>query len=210
MATPNSTAVPLYKVVLVGDIGVGKTSVYTRYQKDFFDPIRTPTFGVDNFIEELYVDEKRCRLNIWDTAGLERTGSLTSHYYHSAQAVALLYAVDELNSLNIILHWIEDAERYAPYAAKFLVANKIDLDKDDWEVEEMKAQLFMESNNIIMKYNVSAKTGEGIKEMFEDISRYLMQQKVAPTMPHGDPFHLSHEDSSLDLRKQKQFSLCSC
>lgn len=149
------------------------------------------------------------QLNIWDTAGLERTGSLTSHYYHSAHAVAFLYAVDDLSSLNIVLHWIEDAERYAPYAAKFLIANKIDLDKDDWEVEEGKAQMFMESNSIHIKYNVSAKTGEGIKEMFTDISRYLMQQNVAPTVLRGDPFHLSEEDPSLDLRK-KRYSTCSC
>lgn len=64
MATPRRSVVPLYKVVLVGDMGVGKTSVYTRYHKNFFDPIRTPTFGVDNFTEELEVDGKPCRVGV--------------------------------------------------------------------------------------------------------------------------------------------------
>jgi GTPase SAR1 family protein len=66
MAASRGSVVPIYKLVLVGDVGVGKTSVYTRYQKDFFNPLRTPTFGVDNFTEELVVDAKPCRVRKLD------------------------------------------------------------------------------------------------------------------------------------------------
>lgn len=53
---------PLYKVVLVGEVGVGKSSVYTRYQKDFFNPLGTPTIGVDSFTEDLLVDGQQCKV----------------------------------------------------------------------------------------------------------------------------------------------------
>jgi GTPase SAR1 family protein len=117
--------------------------------------------------------------------------------------------VDDLNSLNIILHWIDDVDRYAPYAAKFLVGNKSDLDRDDWEIEEGKAKMFMENNSLVTRFTVSAKTGEGVKEMFQSISLYLMQKKVVPTLPHSDPFQLTEEDQSLDLRQQ-QSDQCPC
>ncbi|KAK3734021.1 hypothetical protein QZH41_017538 [Actinostola sp. cb2023] len=205
-----ATKIPLYKVVLVGEVGVGKSSVYTRFQKGYFNPLGTPTIGVDSFTEELVVDGKHCKLNIWDTAGLERTGSLTSHYYHAAHVIVFMYAVDDMTSLNMILHWDDDADRYADLAVKFLVANKIDLDKDDWEILEEKAQTFMDNNNFVDKFSISAKTGEGVQEMFQSISKHLLQENMPASEPITDVFHPSPEDS-LDLRRSnKSSSGCFC
>ncbi|XP_020912043.1 GTP-binding protein ypt2 [Exaiptasia diaphana] len=201
--------IPLYKVILVGEVGVGKSSVYTRFKKDFFNPLGTPTLGVDSFTEQVLVDGEHCKLYIWDTAGLERTGSLTSHYYHAAHAVLLMYSVEDLTSLNMISHWIEDVEHYASYAIKFLVGNKSDVDKDDWEVSEDKAQKFVEGRNFVEKYCVSAKTGDGIKEMFDDIARHLMKHQISPSKPMNDAFHPSTEES-LDLRQPQENGSCYC
>lgn len=110
----------------------------------------------------------------------------------------------------MISHWIDDADRYANFAVKFLVGNKNDLDKDDWEVLEEKAQKFWESKNFVGQYCVSAKTGEEIREMFEDIARQLVKQNITPSKPINDVFHPSTEES-LDLRRNTDNSSdCFC
>lgn len=62
MANTSMTRVPLYKVILVGEVGVGKSSVYTRFKKDHFNPLGTPTIGVDSFTEQLFVDGEHCKV----------------------------------------------------------------------------------------------------------------------------------------------------
>ncbi|EDO37050.1 predicted protein [Nematostella vectensis] len=210
-----SPAIPLYKIVLVGDTGVGKTSIFLRYERNYFSRHRTSSFGVDKCTKEISVDDQLCKLNIWDTAGLERTGSLTSHYYHLAQSIIFVYSVESLASLTALHHWIQDAEQYAPNAKKFLAGNKNDLDKDDWEVYEGILQRFMDNKEFALKFDISALSGDGVCEMFKSISRHLLQRNVKPSLPATDGFSvpdLSQEDS-LDLRKSmtsESGSGCSC
>jgi len=121
-----------------------------------------------------------------------------------------MYAVDDINSLNMISHWIEDANRYAISALKFLVGNKNDMDKDDWEVNDEKAKMYSDSKNFQDRYCISAKTGEGIREMFESISRHLLQKNITPTKPNPEIFHPSTEES-LDLRQKTDTNTeCFC
>ena len=122
---------------------------------------------------------------------MERLGSITSHYYHQSAAVALVYSIDEHNSLNNLRSWIEDTERYAKGARKFLVGNKIDLDKERLQVEEKTAVSFADNNDIEKSsiYRVSAKTGEGVRAMFQSMAKQLMAH-AQPTFQQDDAFQI--------------------
>lgn len=137
---------------------------------------------------------------------MERLGSITSNYYHQSAAVALVYSIDEHNSLTNLRCWIEDAERYAKGAKKFLIGNKVDLEKERMQVEESTALSFARNNEITDScvFRVSAKTGEGVHVMFKSIAQQLMEH-AKPTLQSDDVFHI--HTAGEEKNKQKG---CSC
>ena len=114
---------------------------------------------------------------MWDTAGMERTRSLTSNYYRNSQAVILVYAIDDMYSLTVLRNWIVDINKDAQGALKFLVGNKIDLSDEGSQVDDQLADSFCKNNKILKLYRVSAKTGAGIQEMFNDVAKMLIANK---------------------------------
>ncbi|XP_068722150.1 ras-related protein Rab-1D-like [Montipora capricornis] len=200
-------SVPLYKVVLAGDVGVGKTSIFQRYDKDKFFDHKDSTFGMDKLNKDMTVDGQRCKINVWDTAGMERTRSLTSNYYRNAHAVIFVYAVDDLYSLTVLRNWVEDVNKDAKTAFKFLVGNKTDLVDDGIEVDDQQAELFRKNNALHSRYQVSAKTGAGVKEMFEDIARLMVHNMKAATQ-NQDAFAIIAAENE-DCGKPKNGN-CSC
>lgn len=111
------------------------------------------------------------QLSIWDTAGVERFRTVTKNYYRGAHACVLMFSVDEPGSLQYLTHWVRDANEFCPDALKFVIANKIDL---DCVVNADSMELFSNSHNCENVFKVSAKTGEGITEAFEKISKQLL------------------------------------
>ena len=138
---------------------------------------------------------------------MERTRSLTSNYYHGSHAVLFVYAIDDMYSLNVLRNWIEDAEKDARGALKFLVGNKIDLKDESTQVELQLAESFYKNNSLDGGlFQVSAKTGEGIKEMFEAILKLLLDKKKA-TVQQENAFTVGAGDESELQQKTKN---CSC
>ena len=126
------------------------------------------------------------QVHVWDTVGMERKNSLTSNYYKAAHAVLLVFAVDDSSSLNALSKWIEDVSRYAPEETKtFLVGNKVDLDKEEFQVETSRVKSFAVNSKMTGSYLVSALTGEGVMEMFDDVVRELKRGSLKPSMPKG-------------------------
>ena len=141
---------------------------------------------------------------MWDTVGMERNRSLTSHYYHNAHAVLLVFAVDDSNSLNVLTKWIEDVEKYTPSARNFLVGNKVDLEEEEIQVQTSTIKSFAENNNLDAWYRVSALTGDGVAEMFDDILKNI-HGKVKPVLPQDNFFLLSD-----GAKEAKDVKKCSC
>lgn len=111
---------------------------------------------------------------LWDTAGMERMGSLTFHYYHGAHAVILVFALNDLTSFESLVTWNDDILRYSSTEVKrFLVATKSDVDKDQIDVSKSKINSFCRNKNIAEIYYTSAKTGEGVEEMFQSVMKSL-------------------------------------
>jgi small GTP-binding protein len=111
---------------------------------------------------------------LWDTAGMERMGSLTFHYYHGAHAVILVFALNDVSTFDSLVTWNDDASRYSsPEVKRFLVATKCDVEKHQIDVTKEKINSFCRNKNITEIYYTSAKTGDGLDEMFQSVMKFL-------------------------------------
>lgn len=137
---------------------------------------------------------------------MERTKSLTSNYYRGSQAVILVYAIDDMYSLTVLRNWIGDITKDAVGALKFLVGNKIDLVDEGSQVDDQLAESFCKNHAIEKLYKVSAKTGDGVKEMFDDVVKMLITRKKEAAKRDKNAFALYEVDPATETAK----SPCSC
>ncbi|CAB4005488.1 ras-related Rab-30 isoform X1 [Paramuricea clavata] len=170
----NKSKIPTYKVILLGEAGSGKTSLFWRYKYGSFNK-GTTLQGTDRFKKEFVSDNgEKMQMILWDTAGMERMGSLTFHYYHGAHAVILVFALNDSTTFDSLTTWNDDASRYSsPEVKRFLVATKSDVEKDQVDVPKEKINSFCRNKNISEIYYTSAKTGDGIDEMFQSVMKSL-------------------------------------
>ncbi|XP_077978419.1 ras-related protein Rab-18-like [Glandiceps talaboti] len=162
------------KILIIGESGVGKSSLLLRFTDDTFDPEQPATIGVDFKVKTLSVDGNKAKLAIWDTAGQERFRTLTPSYYRGAQGVILVYDVSNKQTFQKLDMWLNELDTFSTKSdiIKMLVGNKIDMDKREVDRETgMKfarkhASLFIEA---------SAKTREGVQVAFEELVEKIIQ-----------------------------------
>ncbi|XP_069007422.1 ras-related protein Rab-18a isoform X1 [Embiotoca jacksoni] len=116
------------KLLIIGESGVGKSSLLLRFTDDTFDPEQSATIGVDFKVKTISVDGNKAKLAIWDTAGQERFRTLTPSYYRGAQGVILVYDVTRRETFTKLDNWLNELETYCTRndLVKMLVGNKID------------------------------------------------------------------------------------
>lgn len=170
MSSSQDTQVfPLAKVVVAGDGGAGKTSLIRRYCTGMFDESRVMTIGVDFQVKLVDVGGRSIKLSIWDIAGQERFGSFRDTFYRGAQAVALVYDVTDIVSLNNLVKWHREIARVAPQAGFCIVGNKIDLHR---VVPRSAAERWTSALGFAY-LETSAKTAEGVDEFFLTLARLV-------------------------------------
>ena len=158
---------------MIGDSGVGKTSLIMRFTKNIFHSEFLNSIGVDFKSKDLRVDGKRIKLQIWDTAGQERYRTITSSYYKGAHAIVVVFDITNRSSFEHILRWMEDINKYAKEnVLKFVVGNKSDLIQER-EVKYEEARALASEMNATY-FNVSAKENENINEFFESATRIFL------------------------------------
>ena len=167
-----------YKLLLLGESSVGKTSIILRYIENSFEESNTSTCGIDLKCKYVQCDNKKIRLDIWDTAGQERFRGLTKNYFRGAHGFVLVYDITNKESFDKLKGWIKDAKEKIEDVNSFkmaVVGNKKDCEKDR-QVDYQILKEFAETNKIVFS-ETSAKTGEGIDKFFHDFVHELLKYR---------------------------------
>ena len=167
----------IFKIILIGNSGVGKSSILQRYIQKVFDDNYSCTIGVDFFMKSLNIGEKSIKLQLWDTAGTEKFRSITTGYYRGANAAFVVFDLTSKKSFNALNEWIQNYYKYSnPDSEKsvVLIGNKSDL-IEEREITEEEINNFVKDNNI-KYFETSAKDGKNVDECFYYISEQLMKQ----------------------------------
>jgi len=178
----------LYKVLLIGDSGVGKSNMLLRYADDVYKEDYGATIGVDFKIVTRTIDEKAVKLTIWDTAGQERFRTITCSYYRGAHGIIVVYDVTDRVSFKNATSWMQEIEKYAkPGTRRLLVGNKCDM-VSKRVVSREEGQLRAEELGVPF-VETSARTAHQIEEAFEllarDIKAHVNPQQLQPRPPSG-------------------------
>ena len=166
--TGTSSNIENYKIAIIGNQHVGKTTILSRYKYEATDDTYAPTVGIDFLTKNVFLEDKTIRLIMWDTAGQERFKSLIPSYLKNANCIILTYDITDRSSFTSLNKWLSDArDNIVEGTYLILCGNKIDLN-DKRVIAKEDAEKFAKDNNIDYA-ETSATTGEGINELFNTI-----------------------------------------
>ncbi|KAK0418433.1 hypothetical protein QR680_013553 [Steinernema hermaphroditum] len=166
----------LFKLLIIGDSGVGKSSLLLRFADNTFSPNYITTIGVDFKIRTITIDGQKVKLQIWDTAGQERFRTITSTYYRGTHGVIVVYEVTSGDSFSNVKRWLHEIDTNCDSVQKVLVGNKAD-DPDRRVVTEADARRFADSMRIPF-FETSAKENMNVEEMFNCITKLVLEAKL--------------------------------
>ncbi|CAJ0941556.1 unnamed protein product, partial [Mesorhabditis belari] len=186
----------LFKLLIIGDSGVGKSSLLLRFADNTFTENYITTIGVDFKIRTVDVDGQRVKLQIWDTAGQERFRTITSTYYRGTHGVIVVYDVTSGESFGNVKRWLHEIDSNCENVQKILVGNKCE-DSSKRIVLESDARQFAETMNIRF-FETSAKDNRNVEEMFSCITRLVLEAKLR--QPSSNPSAQSGRGINLNER----------
>lgn len=199
----------LLKVIILGDSGVGKTSLMNQYVNRKFSNQYKATIGADFLTKEVMVDDRLVTLQIWDTAGQERFQSLGVAFYRGSDCCMLVYDVTMPNSFKTLDNWrdeflIQASPRDPENFPFVVVGNKIDL--ENRSISTKKAQSWCQMKGDIPYFETSAKEAINVEQAFLNVAKAALKREADTDFAATDVPQIS-----LDARSQpQQKSECGC
>lgn len=167
-----------FKIIVLGDAGVGKSCLVSKASKGVFEDSYSPTLGFEFLVFNVKINGKIIKLQIWDTCGEELYRSLITSFYRNSSLAIMVYAINDKQSFANISAWLKEVKLLSyPDIKIFLVGNKADLKKER-KVDIKEAKTFVEQNDIHYFNETSAKTGLNSKEVFVEAARILYNDFV--------------------------------
>ena len=181
--------IPSFKVVMLGNSGVGKTALVEKISTSEFNESHNPTIGAQYVSLDVKVGKNKVILELWDTAGQEVFRSLVGFYARDAKGVFLVCDITEASTLQDLERWVQFIDDQAPDSEVILFANKLDLE-DNRQVQEAELEQFAKSHKYTFLEG-SAKTGQGVDDGFTRIAELVYEKSkgkdgnttIAPTKP---------------------------
>lgn len=165
----------VFKILLIGNSAVGKSSLLMRFADDIFHETFLPTIGVDFKIRTIEHEGSKIKLQMWDTAGHEKFKTITSAYYKGAQGILLVFDLCDKKSFGDIKTWLSEVDRFSTNeSVKILVGNKSDLISDR-QVSKEEAERFAENEGMIY-YEASAKNNSKVDTIFRNLSDAMKEK----------------------------------
>ena len=200
----SSSNIENYKIAIIGNQHVGKTTILSRYKYETTDDSYAPTVGIDFLTKNVFLEDKTIRLIMWDTAGQERFKSLIPSYLKNANCVILTYDITDKSSFNSLGKWLSDVkDNVVEGTFIILCGNKIDLNNKR-VVNKEEGEKFAKENNIAFA-ETSATTGQGINELFNTILANFCEVPMNNSEEKKDDLEDGSKSISLkDLKKEDE------
>ena len=189
------------KVALLGDTEVGKTAICHSFLGVEFILGGTTTVGVDRLDKKIKLkNSKEIKLIVWDTAGQERFRSAAFKTIKSVQGIALVFDVTSRKTFDNVNLWLEEIKEHFDNPCLVLLGNKVDIEKEKWEVTKEEIEQFAKKKNMAY-FETSAKTSKGINESFVHLANiaYDKIEKQKKEEPEED-----NDDNNIVIKPEKK------
>lgn len=174
----------LFKLLLIGDSGVGKTSILFRFSDDAFTPTFISTIGIDFKIKTIELRGKKIKLQIWDTAGQERFHTITTSYYRGAMGIMLVYDITNSKSFDNIQKWLRNIDEHANEdVEKMIVGNKCDME-DRRIIPKERGEAIARENDIRFM-ETSASSNVNVDKAFLELAKAILDNQTADQEKQG-------------------------
>ena len=196
----------LIKLVILGDISVGKSNFLYRFVDGEFNPIHVATVGFDfkSRVWEIPNLEKKVKFQIWDTAGQEKYMSINKNLFQRVQGIILMYDITREDTFNNLSKWMEHIKENANGIPLILIGNKSDLNNER-KVNEEDGKAFAKNNKIIF-LEASAKIGTNVEESFMKLSELIIENQnyIDNKEKNNKTEYVISKDSTLRIKDKKK------
>jgi len=199
----------VFKIIIVGEAGVGKSCLLRRFVDQNFTENYVNTIGVDFKVKTIELMGKTVKLNLWDSAGQERFRTIVNTYYRGAHGICLVYDITDPDSFLRLGNWLTDASEQADEnAKKLIIGTKIDLESNR-KVSREAVRAFAERMSLTA-YETSSKSGSNVESAFMSLTKLLLEELGDMDLQQNDQntIQLSGNTRSLDQQRETKKKKC--